>query len=208
MSSNSYRELLEKYYNGDTSVEEERLLKNNGQLPLAELSSGKPEMDWSFDEFLAAAQPQNSSRKGMLRSIHPVKYAAAIVVIALLAVALNAVKKENLQGTTTAFNPPAVIQKEKISKKDTGKLLKPVPATNTAIATSNPVKKQRHSVPVQQPPAAQKNDDFFVMVDGKRITDENEALAILQQSLQKVSGNVQQTMAGINNSPKLDVKFK
>ena len=208
MNSNNYRELLEKYYSGDTSVEEERLLKDNGQLPLAELSSEKPVMDWSFDEFLAAAaQKQSIAPKGILQQLHPLKYAAAIAVIALLAIALYTTRKETRPGSGTAVNPPAITRGGE-TVKDSGNVVKPVPVINNAIAKSNPVKKPKRTIPAAQPAAPQKNDDFFVMVDGKRITDENEALAILQQSLQKISGNVQQAMAGINNSPKLDVKFK
>lgn len=213
MNSNRYSELLEKYYNGETSAEEERLLKEHARLaeqplPLHELQQENPVMNWSFETMLQQAEATPATTAKKIISFHWMKYAAAVLLIAFTGIALYNYRKSQ-PGTVPAS---AIVKEENIpaikTEKDTiSHGIKPT-QVEAAIAAAPPVKTKTKSVPAKVPAPAQKNDDFFVVVNGRRITDENEALAILQQSLTAVSGDVKKTMAGINQSPKLDVKFK
>ena len=216
MSSNKYNDILEKYYSGQSSVEEERQLKKNAHLvqeslPLAALEADNAVMDWSFQEFLQQAdqQQQPLPTKTPLRKIYLLKYAAAVVLMAMIAVAIQYTKKEATvlpQNQTVARLPEVAAQEEPVAKGS----IKPVPtwAAINAVVKNKMAIVHRQTIKIPPPVAPQKNDDFFVMVDGRRITDESEALAILQQSFDALSGEMRQTMAGINNFPKLDVKLK
>ncbi len=216
MSSNKYNDMLEKYYNGQSSVEEERQLKKDTHLlqeplPLAALEADNLAMDWSFQEFLqqAAQQQQPVITKTPVRKMHLLKYAAAVVSMAMIAVAIQYTKKEAAvlpQNQPVAHLPKRAAKEEPVTKGNnktvaTWAAIKPVVKTKLAIA-------HRHTIKNPPPVAPQKNDDFFVIVDGRRVTDESEALAILQQSLEVLSGDMRQTMTSINNIPKLDVKLK
>ncbi len=208
--------MLEKYYSGQSSVEEERQLKKNAHLlqeplPLAALEADNAVMDWSFQEFMqqAAQQQQPVKTKTPVRKIHLVKYAAAVLLMAMIAVAIQYIKKEAAVfplNQTVAHLPKLAAKEEPVAKGS----IKPVPdrAAIKAVVKNKMAIAHRHTIKTSPPAASQKNDDFFVIVDGRRITDESEALAILQQSLEALSGEMQQTMAGINNFPKLDVKLK
>ncbi|MFT3980080.1 MAG: hypothetical protein QM687_06385 [Ferruginibacter sp.] len=218
MNNSKYNDLLEKYYSGLTTAEEERWLRAHAQpgqepLPLSSFSTGADEMSWSFGEFLAQAkQKQDNVAKAPLYFMRRARYAAAVMAIALLAIGLYTV---NNRPAETATNPPEGKAITMVADNDNNAsaikiadtLQGSVSPTQKAIAYRKPVRTRKRPVQIQ-PAMPQKNDDFFVMVNGKRITDENEALAVLQQSFRSMSGDVKETMAGINNSPKLDVKFK
>ncbi|MBC7936601.1 MAG: hypothetical protein H7Y86_14720 [Rhizobacter sp.] len=214
MNSNKYNDLLEKYYSGGSSVEEERLLKVNRHLlqeslPLVEPLAGAPVMDWSFEEFLSEANKQQQPLIGALRKMPLVKYAAAIIVMAIVAIAINYTKKDTavFPPGKTARGVPLASAKAAQAAKDSSSG-PTIPVTRKAIVKYAPSIVNKHSIKVRGAGAQQKNDDFFVMVDGRRISNENEALAVLQKSMDALSGDIRQTMTGINNIPKLDVKFK
>lgn len=216
MSNNKYNELLEKYYQGSTSVAEERWLKKEAphlqqSLPSDVLQKHSHSMDWSFENML-----QQASRQSGLQTVtkspvlHWMKYAAAVALLIIPGITMyyyrQPVNKDI--NVSTAYISPVAFAKEDPGVKDTAShnkvTLKAPEETNETnrLKTKYKTASRKAATPTQQ------NDDFFVTVAGKRITDENEALAILQQSFNKISGDVQETMTNIHQSPKLNVKFK
>lgn len=212
MNSKKYNELLEKYYQGLTSLEEERWLKEeetrSEPLPLHALQTGQPVMEWSFDEMLQQAAQQNrlkavsgSPRLGWM------KYAAAVALLLLAGVVgyINMHRGNKTAPAVTAYHTEAIPAKPKELISNPA-----VPPAITVTPETKKIKKlQRMDKNLPAPVAReQKKDEFLVTVDGRVITDEAEALAILQQSFSKISGDLKETMTNIHQSPKLDVKFK
>ena len=212
MNSKKYNELLEKYYQGLTSVEEERWLKEektrSQPLPLQALQTGPPVMEWSFDEMLqqAAQQTRLKAVSGSPR-LRWMRYAAAVALLLLASV----VGYINMHRGNKAAPAVSTYDTEAIPAKPKELITNPAvpPAITVAPETKKIKKLQRMDKNLPAPVAReQKKDEFLVTVDGRVITDEGEALAILQQSFSKISGDIKETMTNINQSPKLDVKFK
>ena len=215
MNNKDFNSLLTKYYSGLTSVEEERWLKDNSHLlpeplPRLKLSANDPVMEWSFEEFLAQANklPHKPAIK-RVRITPWLKYAAAIVAIVMLAIALYSEKdKGKVFPKEMASVKVAVVQKKQepaipgVANKKTN------PVNHKGIAKPGIVKAKKSTVPAKIPAQSQKTDDIFIVVDGRSITNESEQLAILQKSFNRLSGNMRQTLADVNNFPKLDFKFK
>ena len=222
MNSNKYDNLLQKYYDGLTTVAEERWLKAHaqpgaGELPLVSLCEESPVMDWSFEDFKEEVnQPELRQNNRLFSSIKWISYAAAAVLLVSLSTWLYMKANNTKAGNNELAKLPAIVAPGSdniLQGKNNSPAIKdssypqPVKIVQGATAKTNPVKANKKRT-INNSHTRQKNDDFFVMVNGIRITNENEALGILQQSLVTLSGNVTQTMNGINNSPKLDIKFK
>ena len=213
MSNKDFNSLLTKYYSGLTSVEEERWLKDNSHLlpeplPRLELSADDPLMEWSFEEFLAQAKqlsPPPAIKR--IRITSWLKYAAAILAIVMLAIAFYSEKDKGLPKEIASAKVALVEKKLKpalslVADKKTN------PVNHKGIAKPGIVKAKKSTVPAKIPAQSQKTDDIFIVVDGRSITNESEQLAILQKSFNRLSGNMRQTLADVNNFPKLDFKFK
>ena len=214
MSSNKYDELLERYYNGLTSVEEERWLKSQPQwaapeMPMAALAAEKVEMDWSFEDFkrrVGAAEKQ--TKVIPLRSVRWWTYAAAILLLVLLGIGIYTNNKMEVKVNDAVHTLPRPAAPAINDLTDTVSRFEPLPVKNNTLALRKKTRPKKNTpLPGKNLPAP-KNDDFFVMVNGRRITNEEEALAILQQSLGSLSGDMRETMAAVNNSPKLNFKLK
>ena len=215
MNNKDFNSLLAKYYSGLTSVEEERWLKDNSHLlpeplPRLKLSANDPVMEWSFEEFLAQANklPHKPAIK-RVRITPWLKYAAAIVAIVMLAIALYSEKdKGKVFPKEMASVKVAVVQKKQepaipgVANKKTN------PVNHKEISKPAIVKRKKRPVSTKVPTLWQKTEDIFIVVDGRSITEEGEKLAILQKSFNRLSGNMRQTLADVNNFPKLDFKFK
>lgn len=216
MNSNRYDELKQKYYDGLTSNEEESWLRAHAHLSKDKLppewsAEDDAMMDWNFDEFLSAANSSQQEKPVIqMKPLHWVKYAAAIIILMGASVIFYYPKQEKIvAGKELAANNNMEPLPSKPVVPIAHNGLQSTPPVLTAV--KNPVRKQNNKIrSTTKKPAIppQQNDDFFVLVNGRRITDENEALAIIQQSLHALSGDMQTTMANINQSPKLDVKFK
>ena len=217
MSSNKYDKLLEKYYDGLTTADEERWLKSNtpaGQagLPLNALKDEKVLMDWSFDDLVAqAGTGKTVAGPAKLHSLHWWKYAAAIVGLVCLGTAYfyNSRKEvHNGQALVKEIAQPRTELESLPTTPDSSATLQPVAGIRPTIVKTISKHRKNKILPAQKPLPPPANDDFLVMVNGRAITNEKEAIAVLEQSLTMLSGDVKETMTGLNNSPKLNFKFK
>lgn len=93
MKADHYKKLKEKYFQGETSTEEEQLLKNESTDSIFEFfkEEKQEKMDWDFDNFLEKANAQESedekiiqistSKVGQRRKSNYVWMAAASVIL-------------------------------------------------------------------------------------------------------------------------------
>jgi len=220
MKSENYDELMDKFYAGKASAEDISMLKGKGLLDDQDMlyaealnSEREQKMDWDFEDLMnevsatkVVALPRRSLR--MKRMI-----AAAAVVATILLACIFWPRQDN---------PKQIVQAPLFNKKvDTDMEISANPASpvNKAkdpIVLSEDVKthpraiknytgktskhnfsKSNNRVAKDKEETTARNDDFIVMVNGKRITDEADAIAITKQSLSMVSRDLNNTVNGL-----------
>lgn len=220
MKSENYDELMDKFYAGKASAEDISILIGKGLLDDQDIfytdalkSEREQKMDWDFEDFLneisatkVVALPRRSLR--MKRMI-----AAAAVVATILLACIFWPRQDN---------PKQIVQAPLFNKKvDTDMEISANPASpvNKAkdpIVLSEDVKthpraiknytgktskhnfsKSNNRVAKDKEETTARNDDFIVVVNGKRITDEADAIAITKQSLSMVSRDLTNTVNGL-----------
>lgn len=220
MKSENYDELMDKFYAGKASAEDISILIGKGLLDDQDIfytdalnSEREQKMDWDFEDLMnevsatkVVALPRRNLR--MKRMI-----AAAAVVATILLACIFWPRQDN---------PKQIVQAPLFNKKvDTDMEISANPASpvNKAkdpIVLSEDVKthpraiknytgktskhnfsKSNNRVAKDKEETTARNDDFIVMVNGKRITDEADAIAITKQSLSMVSRDLNNTVNGL-----------
>ena len=227
MKSENYDELLNKFYAGTATATEISLLKNAGMCESDELYAAaladerNQTMDWTFEDLIREVPkvkliPLTRNKVSLNRMIA----AAAAVAAIVMAVTFWPTAKPY---TELADKVPVdkKVDSNKISTYDT-----PTELTAITVEEKNVTTKQRFTesksastVKQKQTLTYKKNilkkpnseaevlQDYLVMVNGKPITNEQDAIDITRASLAMFSRNLSSTMEELKPIEQIKIKL-
>ena len=228
MKSGNYDELMDKFYAGTASAEEinllqsEKLIDDLDNLYVQALDSEREQkMDWEFDNFMkeipatkVVALPAH--RIWVKRMMSAAAIVAAILTayvfwpqqnqhkeIAKVPVIQTPIKSNQLAENT---EPVAIIKEA----QPVAEIVKTAPKANKNYAVNT--RKQRPEKSIVH--AAKENvdenkntGDFLVMVNGKAITNEADAVVIMKESLSMFSRNLTSTVDELRPLSQIKIKL-
>ena len=227
MKSENYDELLNKFYAGTATATEISLLKNAGMCESDELYAAaladerNQTMDWTFEDLISEVPkvkliPLTRNKVSLNRMIA----AAAAVAAIVMAVTFWPTAKPY---TELADKVPVdkKVDSNKISTYDT-----PTELTAITVEEKNVTTKQRFTesksastVKQKQKPTSKKTilkkpnskaevlQNYLVMVNGKPITNEQDAIDITRASLAMFSRNLSSTMEELKPIEQIKIKL-
>ena len=212
MKDKKLKELEDKYFNGQSSLEEEGELKNSDHVFFQTLNQEKNvKMDWSFDDFESQI---NADKKLIVRWKYSwVKYAAAAVLLMTIGIALFLNPDSTIEG-------PVFVEKNMKDLKPVKN--KSIEHQNTEAANPNPndrilsdgsrkamqtaetfkrpkIKKQakdwtaKKEVVTENLESAtgQAYREDYVVLNGKPVANEEEAVELTLKSLGLLANNLE-----------------
>jgi len=210
MKSENYDELMDKFYAGKANAEDISILKDKGLLDDPDIfyaealhSEREQKMDWDFEDLMdeitaRKVVPLPRGSAGMKRMT-----AAAAVVATILLACIFWPRHDNRKQIALApeinkkvdpavdLSTKAALPVDKV--KDSALLAEDIKTHPPAIkiytvkTRKYPPSKSSKGASKDQEETTAKDDDLMVMVNGKRITDKADALAITKESLSMVS---------------------
>ena len=230
MKSGNYDELMDRFYAGKLNAAEIGMLKGEGLLDDEDVFYAEgliPErdlrLDWNFEDFMNEIPATKvvalaGSGVQMKRLIA----AAAIVGTMLIAyifwpqqqkrkeiVSVPAVNNQVDSSIKISASPALPVNEIKNSELTVGNVKE-----NAKESKKYTVKTRQQSLPQQKKGSAKDKeestrsvDDFIVVVDGKSITNEADALAIMRESLSLVSRNLTNTVRELKPITRIKIKL-
>ncbi len=222
MKNRDFELLLETFYKGLASEQEIELLKSERLIDVTDeiyASTLKAEravkLDWSFDDLQIAAKPA-IVKKMQHKSWH-LKLAVAAAVISILFFTFYSIWFQEKQVTNDGIaNSQIPILKDSIiSKNQTVAVIEKV---QPAFVEVNTKKTSGHKKNIARKTSVSKNkiepvktdpkqEEWLVIVNGKPITNEDEAVSIAKKSMAKLSSNLTVTMDKLNSISKIKIKL-
>ncbi|MBE8712866.1 hypothetical protein [Sphingobacterium hungaricum] len=189
MKKDKLTESEDKYLNGATSLEEERLLKSQNQEPmfkgLNEISKDK--MDLDFDEFMGIATTEKEINTLPNKKIaKPIFWKYGAVAMALLVGSLFLINSFQTENADYPEQEKLVAQ---ILKAEPRAELVPDKVIATAEKRQITKAKKQH-VAEKEPEILETAQEAYVIVNGKPIYDEAEAERITLSSLKLLASNM------------------
>lgn len=230
MKSGNYNELLDKFYTGTASAEEISLLQLEGRLNeqdalYAETLKAEraQKMDWEFEDFMNDI-PSEKIIAFPARSVwvKRILSAAAMVAVMIIAYVFWPQPATNKMASIPASNKMVDSNKEIIGGavlpaneiKDTAEATEKINTAskkNTDYAVTTPKKGPlQKSVRPADKKDADKNgnlQDYLVIVNGKPITNEADAVAITRESLGMVSRKLTLTVDELKPLSRIKIKL-
>ena len=228
MKSGNYDELIDKFYAGKASAEEISMLKSEGLLDDQDIfyaealhSEREQKMDWDFADFMkeipateVAALP--GRRVWMKRMMA----AAATVATILLAyifwpqhdntsevVHVPVINRQIDSNHNIAASPVLPGIKDSLLLSENVK-------THSRAMNNYTVKTRKQNLPKSSKGEAKdkeeatvSDENFTVMVNGKPITDEADAIAIMKESLSVVSRNLSHAVDELKPIGQIKIKL-
>lgn len=216
MKSGNYDELLDKFYAGTASAEEIAALQSAALLSEQDMAYAETlneergqKMNWEFEDFMKDIPEQKATiipvrNLWIRRTLSAAAVIAAIVTTYIFwpqpqndTIAIVPVSNKKVAGTkeqTTVIDLPAGTDAYTVQQ-----LEKPVEQTahkgarTSTIHKKHPVKKNTQIPDKKSDLNMNKPEDFLVMVNGKPITNEADAVAITRESLGLVARNLSLT---------------
>ncbi|MDR6735998.1 hypothetical protein [Sphingobacterium sp. 2149] len=210
MEDKRLKELKDKYFNGQSSLEEEKELKNSEDFFFQSLNEEKNlKMEWSFEDFESNS---NESKKGnMWWNDSWIKYAAAAVLLMSIGLALflnqqSAIQspllaEKEINDLKPADNVPVEHQSTEIVHPHTEDRIQVIKRTKT-LQTAETVKrprigKQTESRAVKKEVATESLESEtsyqadYVVLNGKPVANEQEAVELTLKSLGLLANNLE-----------------
>ncbi|WP_286857227.1 MULTISPECIES: hypothetical protein [Sphingobacterium] len=212
MKDKKLKELEEKYFNGQSSLEEEGELKNSGHVFFQTLNQEKNvKMDWSFDDFESQI---NADKKLIVRWKYSwVKYAAAAVLLMTIGIALFLNQKptieepvlveKNMKDLKPAKNRPIEHQNSEAANPNSNdRILSD--GSRTAMQTAETFKRPKIKKQAKDRTAkkevvtenlesttGQTYQADYVVLNGKPVANEEEAVELTLRSLGLLANNLE-----------------
>lgn len=228
MKRGNYDELIDKFYAGKASVEEISMLKSEELLDDQDIfyadalhSEREQKMDWDFADFMKEIPATKvAALPGRRVGIKRMMAAAATVATILFAYIfwpqhdnsgevahVNIINKQIDSNDNVAANPPVSETKDSI-------LLSGNATTHSRSITSYTVKTRKQNPTKSNKEAAKdkegataSDENFMVMVNGKPITDEADAIAIMKESLSMISRDLTHTVNELKPIGQIKIKL-
>lgn len=231
MKSGNYAELMDKFYAGTASAEEinllqsEKLINDLDNLYVEAINSEREQkMDWEFEDFMKEI-PQTkivtlSTQSAPGVWLKRIMAAAAMIVVIMTTYVFwpqqnqpkeiaNVVVNNKSADSNLIGNNTETVDKIK-DAEPADESIKPTPKGISNYAVKPTKKETSKSIihtakeNVKEKENAQ---DFFVMVNGKAITDEADAIAITRESLSMVSRNLSSTVNELRALSQIKIKL-
>jgi hypothetical protein len=230
MKSENYDELMDKFYSGKASAEDISILKGEGLLDDRDIfyaealnSEREQKIDWDFEDFMneitatkVVALPGRKS--GMKRMMA----AAAVVATILLSYIFWPRQDNNIQiahvpvinkkidsrvnTSTTAALPVDKVKDSVLLSEDV--IMHPRASKNYTVKTRKYDRsKSSKGAATDEEETTARDDDFIVMVNGKRITDKADAISITKESLSMVSRDLTNTVDELKPIGQIKIKL-
>ncbi len=230
MKSGNYNELLDKFYAGTASDKEISLLQSEGLINEQDILYAETlreergqKMDWEFEDFMNDIPSEKvvafpARRVWMKRILSAAAVVAAIVIAYIFwpqpaknkmasIPASNKIVDSNKELTASAGLPANEI-------KDTAEATEKINTatkknTDHAVTTHKKRSLQKSIRPADKTDADRNKNlqDYLVIVNGKPITNEAEALAITRESLGMVSRNLTLTIDELKPISRIKIKL-
>ncbi|WP_312337666.1 hypothetical protein [Sphingobacterium sp.] len=211
MKDKKRKELEDKYFNGQSSLEEEKELKNSDNVFFQSLNQEKDvKMDWSFADFESQINDDKKYLVWWNRSW--LKYAAAAVLLMTIGLSLFLNQEPAMQG-------PVLTKKEMKELKPAEKPLDDhtietaVPNMNDGVSTEDSQKTMRTAETFKRPKVKKQAKDWtvkkevvteslestagesyradYVVLNGKPVANEEEAVELTLKSLGLLANNLE-----------------
>ncbi|MEO6637547.1 MAG: hypothetical protein ABIN25_04680, partial [Ginsengibacter sp.] len=204
MKSGNFDEMMDKFYAGTASAEEinllqsEKLIDDLDNLYVEALSSEREQrMDWEFEDFMKEIPAAKIVSLPAQRVwVKRMMAAAAMIVIIMSAYVFwpkqnqpkeiaNVIEINKQVENKPIPNNTEPVESQKDAQPDEESIkMQPKENTNYEAKNTKNVKSNSISPSAKENVTEKKNDeDFFVMVNGKAITNEEDAIAITRESL-------------------------
>jgi len=230
MKSGNYNELLDKFYAGKASDGEINILEKEGLLDEQDIfycealnSERGQKMEWDFEDFLneipeAKVVTIPARRRWMKRMIAAAAVLATILIsyifwpeqykqkeIVQVPVINKQIDSNNNVNASSAL-PDNEVKDSVLLSKDVKTHLPQI--KNYAVKTrkQSPSKSRKIAVKNKEKTAS-RDGNFMVVVNGKPITDEADALAIMKESLSMVSRNLTNTVDELKPIGQIKIKL-
>lgn len=186
----------EKYWEGKSSLNEEKTLKNESEDSyfegLAKLSTEK--MKWEFADFMDAVEQEEAQTAKKTRRLGLVKLCACCAAAVAILVAGFFFLKQPQSGTAN-FQQPQFATVEITPRKNQIYESKEEKPIRDALIT--PTKKQKEKVTVTPKNrkidlASEAADEAYVIVNGQPVYDQEEAEQVVLASLEIMTNNFQE----------------
>lgn len=205
MKNDNYNELIDRYYAGQASAEEIVMLRNEGlvneetELYTSALNTERTKkLDWDFEDFMSTVEHDKVAKP--VTKIYWMKrvLAAAAVILAIVSGYLfMESQKTNPKVPSVAYTKPASTVKEVkpvdiplVNNNSKPAEIKSTPAVKI-LKAKTPVLKKLKQEPIENTTDAQPDfEKYLVIINGKAVTNEEDALAITRESMAMVSRNL------------------
>jgi len=228
MKRGNYDELIDKFYAGRASAEEISMLKNQGLLDDQDIfyaealhSEREQKMDWDFADFMkeipeAKVAPLPGRRVWMKRMMAAAATVATILLVYIFwpqhnntgaVVHVPVINKQIDSNHNVAANPPVSEMKDSILLPGNA-TIHPRPITSYTVKTKkqNSPKSSKEAAKDKEEATAS-DENFMVMVNGKPITDEADAIAIMKESLSMISRDLTHTVNDLKPIGQIKIKL-
>lgn len=227
MNKQEYQNLLSKFYQAETSAEEEKLLKNfenksqEEKLFFESLQEEKTQkMNWDFEDFIAKTKENTSvvsisKHRSQNNTIKTSWYWMAASFLVMMSVgyfligengAENSVSTELVTAPKLPSTQNTIIAAEEEPKVVSENIVSTTPkvkkaAPKTIISKKQPIQLARNTETKQEkvennmvdeplPIQDTEYESGFVMINGKKIENEEAAIHITQNAFKMFAGNV------------------
>lgn len=215
--------LRAKYLQGESTLEEERLLKENSDDAFfGSLKKPTQEMDWDFDSFMNSTAESKVTEERKVFSL-PRRIIMLTSIAASLLIAFFIFRKQDsasLNNTDSQFVAHKSVDSinevveyeapkeaiEKVERKASSSESKLIASVNQSLevvkkSSKNAVSRKSESIS----PASE--ELLYVEVNGVRIYDEDEAIEITQTALNLATNNLKRGIAGVERIKHLNIEI-
>lgn len=211
--------LKAKYWEGKTSLEEERQLKElENEEFFSMLKQPEEKMDWDFESFMDEAEAEIPAKKKIIPLSRRIITLTSIAVSLLLGFFLI----RQFNGNTDIQNPNKVAVANESPKALDVELPKDEPTAvaeddwrngqheeESSFKSTQLASTRKPSAQAQQAVQAEpdQNEELFVEVNGVRIYDEEKALEVTETALHFAASNLKKGMEGVENIKYLKIEI-
>ncbi len=212
MKDKKRKELEDKYFNGQSSLEEEKELKNSDSVFFQSLNQEKDvKMDWSFAEFESQINEDKKYIVWWNRSW--VKYAAAAVLLATIGLAVYLNQESAMQEPVLAKKEMQELKPADKKPLDDQNIETAVPNMNDGVSMEDSRKAIRTAETFKRPKVKKQAKDWtmkkkvvteslestagesyradYVVLNGKPVANEEEAVELTLKSLGLLANNLE-----------------
>jgi len=230
MKSGNYDRLMDKFYAGRASTEEISILKGEGLLDdqdifYAELLNSErgQKMDWDFEDLIKEVPATKvvalPARRSLMKRIMAAAAVVATILIAYIfwpqqqkqkqIVHVPVINKKADSGRKLPTTPSLAVHGVKDSVFLSEDVKNPAPAgKNYAVKTRKESgRKSTKDAASDKEENTMNSQHFMVMVNGKPVTDEADAIQIMKESLSMVSRDITNTVEELKPMGQIKIKL-